>query len=946
MEEYLKQLARTIYERNQNLEQLTLVFPNRRATLYFRKHLADIIDKPIFTPRLITIEDFITSFTNLKIPDKLELIHRLHAVYNQEVGLARENFDEFYFWGDMLLRDFDEIDKYLISAEQLFRDLRNQKELDSGFDYLTEEQRNFLLNFWKGFEGSLTDNKQKFIQVWGKLFNLYEVYRNTLWNEGLAYEGMVHRHVAENLASLGNRYDPAHLWFVGFNALTKAEEKIISSFVEGGSTMSWDGDEYYVNNRAQEAGEFIREYQEHPVLKRTFTENFPSHFRSNKSITVLGAAQPIGQAKLMCQVLEKELAKGLVPEDTLIVLPDEKLLMPVLYGMPTAIDKLNVTMGYSLGNTSFFNLIELLVELQIASRHGYHHHRQVLALLSHPYLIAADPAAANAKRKEILNHNWIQIPTSYLASIIPLHRLVFGEVEGGLLSYVRNILQEIGTLDSVLDLDREFAFHFIRLINRMQDVIGFHEQPEDRKEWIKSLKSFLRLLRQLARLDKIPFSGEPLKGLQIMGVLETRNLDYKNVFILSLNEGVFPAFSGKGSYLPYNIRKAYSLPTTEHQDAIYAYLFYRVLQRAENIFLFYNTETDPLGQGEKSRYLQQLMFESGLKLEKKILHNTVRPVSVQPIQINKDEAVLEAIQKLNTGTPRFLGISPSALSTYLDCRLRFYFKHVARIREPKEVEDELGARELGNFLHKVMEWFYKELATKKRSNQVEPGDFSNLDETIDKLIDHAFVTTYNLNPGQKVEYVGQRVVIHKLVKSFAERILKQDSGYAPFTMEGVEQEGLLHRVKIEAAPGFAVIGGKIDRVDRKNGMVRIIDYKTGSDKLNFENVESLFKRDKKRNKAAFQALLYAFLYQSNRPLSPGDQLKAGIINREFLFSEEQEFGLRMGNEPLDDVQELLGEFRLHLVALLEEIFNPQTPFDQTPDVELCTFCPYKNICYR
>lgn len=946
MEAYLKQLARTIYERNQNLEQLTLIFPNRRAALYFRKHLADIIDKPIFTPRLITIEDFISSFTDLKIPDKLELVHRLHIVYNQEVGLALENFDEFYFWGDMLLRDFDEIDKYLISAEQLFRDLRNQKELDSGFDYLTEEQRNFLMDFWRGFEGVLTDNKQKFIHVWGKLFHLYEVYRNTLWKEGLAYEGMVHRHVADNLASIAARYDPAHVWFIGFNALTKVEERIISYFVESGSKMSWDADEYYVNNRAQEAGEFIREYQEHAVLKQTFTENFPSHFRSNKSITVLGAAQPIGQAKLMCQVLKQQLEKGLVPEDTLIVLPDEKLLMPVLYGIPSGIDKLNVTMGYSLGNTSFFNLIELLVELQMASRNEYHHHRQVLALLSHPYLIAADPVAANTKRKEILNHNWIQIPKSYLATMIPLHRMVFGEVEAGLLSYLRSILQEIGTLDSVLDLDREFAFHFIRLINRMQDVIGFQQQPEDRKEWIKSLKSFLRLLRQLARLDKIPFSGEPLKGLQIMGVLETRNLDYKNVFILSLNEGVFPAFSGKGSYLPYNIRRAYSLPTTEHQDAIYAYLFYRVLQRAENIFLFYNTETDPLGQGEKSRYLQQLIFESGLKLEKVILHNTVRPVSVQPILINKDEAVLEAIHKLNTGTPRFMGISPSALSTYLDCRLRFYFKHVARIREPKEVEDELGARELGNFLHRVMEWFYKDLATKKRNNRVEAGDFSNLDDTINKLIDHAFMTTYNMDPGKKVDYSGQGVVIHNLVKSFAERILTEDRDNAPFTMEAVELEGLLHRVKINCAPGFAVIGGKIDRVDRKDGLVRIVDYKTGSDKLNFESVESLFKRDKKRNKAAFQALLYAFLYQTNRPLAPGDQLKAGIINREYLFAESQEFGLRMDDQPIEDVQALLDGFKTHLVALLEEIFSPDTSFDQTSDVEVCKTCPYKNICYR
>lgn len=320
----------------------------------------------------------------------------------------------------------------------------------------------------------------------------------------------------------------------------------------------------------------------------------------------------------------------------------------------------------------------------------------------------------------------------------------------GLLPYLQSVLQEVGSLESILDLDREFAFQFIKLLNRVQDVTGV-QTPDvtDRKEFVKSLRSFLRLLRQLARAEKIPFSGEPLKGLQIMGVLETRNLDYKNVFILSLNEGAFPSFGGKGSYVPFNIRKAYALPTTEHQDAMYAYLFYRMLQRAENVFLFYNTETDQLGQGEKSRYLQQLIFESGLKLESQVLHNPVMPLAIDPIIIQKTDEVQQAIMKLNEGNTYFKGISPSALTTYLDCRLRFYFKHVARVKEPDEVEDELGARELGNFLHKVMEKFYKNLAQRKRNKQVEAGDFADALPAIDKLMDEVFTTTYNMEPGKK-----------------------------------------------------------------------------------------------------------------------------------------------------------------------------------------------------
>lgn len=947
MESFLKELARKINAEPQ-FEQLTFIFPNRRASLYFRKHLSEVITKPVFSPRLITIEDFIASFSGYQVPDKLELVHKLHGVYSEIIGTHKESFDEFYFWGEMLLRDFNEIDKYLVNAEQLFKDLRNQKELDASFDYLTDEQKKFLLDFWSEFDVHITENKKQFLNVWGRLFNLYESYRKHLQQQGLAYEGLVHREVAENIASLSaKRYVPVQLRFVGFNALTKAEEKILSHFVAQGSQIIWDGDEYYVNNKAQEAGEFFREYQQHEVLKQTFTQTFPSNFRSAKSIKVLGAAQPIGQAKLMGQILQAELEKGLVSEDTLIVLPDEKLLMPVLYGLPSGIEKLNVTMGYSLGNTSFFNLLELLVELQIAKRKEYFNHRQVLALLAHPYVIAADAGLASTRRREIQKGNWVQIPQGYLASVSPLHRVLFGDLNEGLLPYLHNVLHEVGSLESILDLDREFAFQFIKLLNRIQDIIGVQTpDPTERKEFVKSMRSFLRLLRQLARAEKIPFSGEPLKGLQIMGVLETRNLDYKNVFVLSLNEGAFPSFGGKGSYVPFNIRKAYTLPTTEHQDAMYAYLFYRMLQRAENVFLFYNTETDQLGQGEKSRYLQQLIFESGLKLESRVLHNPVMPMAIEPINIEKTEEVQQGILKLNEGNSHFKGISPSALVTYLDCRLRFYFKHVAKVKEPDEVEDELGARELGNFLHKVMEKFYKNLAQQKRNKQVEAGDFADAGKIVDKLIDEVYTANYNMEPGKKVEYEGQSVIIQKLVKSFAVRILEEDKAMAPFTMEAVEAEGLLHRVKISHAPGYAVLGGKIDRVDRKDDLLRIVDYKTGSDKLDFEGVASLFDRnDKKRQKAVFQTLLYGFLYHTNFPLKANDRMLTGIMNRELLFSNSR-FGLTLNKEQVENVIPLMTEFNAHLTALLEEIFDPAVPFDQTQELANCKFCPYKSICYR
>ncbi|HYC86526.1 MAG TPA: PD-(D/E)XK nuclease family protein, partial [Chryseosolibacter sp.] len=442
---------------------------------------------------------------------------------------------------------------------------------------------------------------------------------------------------------------------------------------------------------------------------------------------------------------------------------------------------------------------------------------------------------------------------------------------------------------------------------------------------------------------------EPLSGLQIMGVLETRNLDFKNVFLLSLNEGSFPAAAQKGSYIPYNIRKAYGLPTQEHQDAIYSYLFYRVLQRAENIFLFYNSETDVLGQGEMSRYLQQLIYESGINIEQQILHNPIQPMGVKPITIRKNHSVMEDLVKLNAGNSYFQGISPSALNAYLECRLKFYFRHVARIKEPAEVEEELDARVLGNFLHELMEKFYLDIQARKGSKFIEASDFDGHEARVEQLIDKVFINAYHLDPSRKVSYDGQRLVVREVVKRFAARIVEMDRAYAPFSIEALEQGGMTYALPIDVSPFKAVLGGKIDRVDRKGNILRIIDYKTGKDKLNFDTVASLFARDENRNKAAFQTVLYALLYKRNFMAGgqyAGDKLVPGLINRLNLFDDEFTFGLKLAGEPIADIEPVLAEFETRLTEIFNELFNPEVPFDQTTDFNNCANCPYGQLCYR
>jgi len=976
MTPFLLSLAKTLFQKHQQLDELTVVFPNRRAILYFRKHLSSLLTKPAFAPRLMTIEDFIGEFSTLKVPDKLELIFRLYTAYTDIIAGSshkpgnEEPFDKFYFWGDMLLRDFDEADKYMIPAQQLFKDLRNQKELDSSFDYLTEEQRDFLVSFWSSFEDQLSENKRKFLDVWGKLYQLYSDYKKQLFADGLAYEGMLHRSVAESIATLKKEDSISrYVAFAGFNALTKAEETIICYFVERDlADVFWDVDEYYLNNNTQEAGKFFREYQQHKILGKTFSSVIPSNFGSGqggdndakgKSIRIFGAAEPVGQAKLMAQVLGEQLAVGIDPEDTLIVLPDEKLLLPVLHGISPALDKLNITMGFPVSSTPLFNLIELLVEMQINRKHDHFSHRQVLSVLSHPYMVAADAGIATAKRKEILSNNWVHIPKTYLATGVTLHRLVFSEVRHNMLNYLRDAVTCIGELDSLGELDKEYAIHFLKLLNRMQEVIGdgygvrqdgempSGSFPEElpAKVYQASLKSFLRLFRQLIQSSRIPFSGEPLRGLQIMGVLETRNLDYKNVFILSMNEGAFPSSGNSGSYIPFNIRRAYGLPTMEHQDAMYAYLFYRMLQRSENIFLFYNSETDVLGQGEMSRYLQQLVYESGRQMEKRILHNPIQPRPVNPVVITKDESLLEKLVKLSRGNERYSGISPSALNTYVECRLRFYLRHVARIKEPAEVEEDLDARVLGNFLHEVMELFYREIIEKKNSQLIETRDLEDDEAVLDKLIDRVFIAAYRLDPRKQVQYEGQRLVVREVVKRFAHRIVEMDSQYAPFKIEALELGGLSYAIKLDRFPGAVTLGGKIDRIDRKGDVLRVIDYKTGKDQLEFESIASLFSRDGKRNKAAFQTILYALLYKMNAPAADV-KIVPGLINRMNLFDKNFRFGFSMDKTNVDNIDLHLPEFEGHLKALLEELFNPEVPFDQTPVMETCKFCAYQGICYR
>ena len=960
MKPFLKELAEEIFEKHGGqLDDLTIVFPNRRAGLFFRKYLAESIAQPVWSPNILSLEDFVRNLTTLQSLDKLSLIFKLYESYKKH-NKAEEGFDRFFYWGEMLLKDFDELDRYLIDAQNLFTNLLRQKELDATFDFLTDAQKKIILDFWSNFDPNDSKEKRNFIKIWDILFKVYDSFTENLKANNQAYLGMMYREVAEKMEADELLIENQKVLFAGFNALTPSEEKIITWFVKNRSSeIFWDVDAYYFNNSIQEAGMFLRAYKEKAIFERSFEKEVPRNLEANeKTIKIIGISSKIGQARTLSQQVAEVLKIGASPEKTVVVLPDENLLFPVLNALPEAVDKVNVTMGYPLRNTPLYNLFEYLIEMQLKLRLSKDKklsfpHRQVLAVLKHPSIINYNRVLATKNIKHIERNNRIFVADEELEKDESLYPLIFRKVEaaGDIFDYLNDMLLQVvqnGEEDKNT-LEQEYAFHFYTQLNRFKEIVK--EQNITLK-----LEVFLKLFRQIIQSIKIPFTGEPLNGLQIMGVLETRNLDFDNVFILSMNEGLFPAQGNLHSFIPYNIRKAYSLPTYDHQDAIYAYLFYRILQRAKNIQIFYNTESEALGGGEMSRYLQQLIYESDLNIEKVILSQEIETVEVKEIAILKNAKVMAGLDKYIVGkTVENKRLAPSALTTYLDCRLKFYFKYIANIKEPEALEEEVDAKVFGNILHEALEALYQNHIEKNKTNVVKEADFKSLISGLEDCIDAAFGKHFGTPQGKKYKYEGRNVIVKEIIKKFTKKVLALDKSYAPFEVLGLEMgeaDGIVLDLNIKAGQRDITVGlkGIIDRVDRKENVVRVIDYKTGKDETTFSTVADLFDRSlDKRNKVAMQTLFYSLLYQ-NKHSSKAAVMTPAVFNSKEMFGEKFDYRLKYKEQRksivLFDAKPFLEEYKGHLKALLEELFDVEVPFDQTDDVTKCGYCAYKDICRR
>ncbi len=958
MTPFLYKVAEVFYARYGNeLYRRTFVFPNRRAGVFFQKYLAEIAGKPLFSPRVITISELFASLSDYRPADHIEMLVILYNCY-QEINRSEESFDDFLYWGEMLLNDFDDTDKYLADAGQLYRNVQDFRSLDDDLSHLTEEQIAAIRRFWSHFmpvEGNET--KERFQQTWKILFELYSSFRTALQDKGIAYEGMMFREVAER-AKMGDMAAPdtGEYIFVGLNALTPAETLLMEQLRNRGmADFYWDYDSPFLRDEMNRASYRVKE---NLLL---FPSRDPLPFSTPESrlpeVELIGISSGVGQARHVSQILSELVTSGAIPNpdeaiNTAIVLPDENLLLPVLYSIPKAFGKVNVTMGYGLTHAAVASLVEQIALLQqnLRSRNGEiaFFHRYVKAVLRHPLVSSAAPAESEALQSHILTYNRIVVPRSE----IPPHPLLqhiftpvahWEEIPEYLKTIFTYLYQQLtdqkhsgdqaeGSSRAV-DLEREFIVQYNKTVTRLQDRLKDVQQI--------TAETFFRLLRNLARSISVAFSGEPLSGLQVMGVLETRALDFENLIILSVNEGVLPQRNATTSFIPYSLRKGFGLPTYEQQDSTYAYHFYRMISRARRIYLLYDTRTgEELQSGEVSRYFYQMkyLYNDAFRITERVATYDVAAPKVAPVTVVKSEEVMRKLDAFRAGGERSL--SASLVNVYINCPLKFYFTALEGLSEEEAVEETVEADVFGSIFHRLMETLYN----RHKGMTITPDLLTSLvkDETLlNRTLERAFARYYFRDENHPRPLEGQHYLIGEILKSYVKQTLEMDKQFTPFSYLGSEyQFKSSYRVNDELEISFK---GSIDRIDRVGDSVRIIDYKTGKGETTFREMATLFDASKnKRPYQILQVLIYGLFYLQE---NPGTVISPALYYLRSVYDRFEPV-IRYDKHPVSDLSLLLPEFRHHFDALLEEIFNPALPFRQTENIRSCEWCPFRELCNR
>lgn len=959
MESFLKLVAADLYKHTEgNLAHTAVVFPNKRAGLFFNEYLAQESDSPIWSPAYVSISELFRSLSPWEVGDPVKLVCELYKIFRRETQ-STETLDDFYFWGEMLISDFDDADKNKVDTDKLFSNLQDLRNIMDDYTFIDDEQEEAIRQLFQNFSiERRTALKERFISLWDVLGNIYKGFRESLASQNIAYEGMMYRHVIEHLDVDKLPYEK--YVFVGFNVLNKVEHTLFTQLRDAGKAVFyWDYDEFYRRENRQavthEAGEFIRRNL------RDFPSPLPDELFNNlskpKEVHYIASSTENAQARYLPQWIRNNLT---TPEkETAVVLCNEALLQPVLHSLPAEVKHVNITMGFPLSQTPVYSFLIALLELHTHGfnfKSGRYTFQSVVTLLKHPYTRQLT-GQAELLEKELTRDNRFYPLPGELGKDEFLTRL-FTPLSGNLNLCIRlsETLQQVagiyqtntsgtGDTDAFSQLYRESLFKAYTTINRFRTLIEEDEltvQPE----------TFRRLLVKVLSATNIPFHGEPAIGMQVMGVLETRNLDFRHLVLLSVNEGQLPKSGGDSSFIPYNLRKAFGMTTIEHKIAVYAYYFYRLLQRAERITLMYNTSSDGLNRGEWSRFMLQFLIEWPHPITRQFLEAGQSPQGTSPITVEKTPDVMRRMQSLFDvrANPK-AKFSPSALNYYLDCPLKFYYRYVAGLSAPDEVSAEIDSATFGSIFHYAAEHIYKDLTTHGKVIHKEALETLLRNEVkLQDYVDAAFKELFfHVPQNEKPEYNGVQLINSAVIARYLKQLLQNDLRYAPFTFVASEIE-VDEPIDIQTPRGVikSRIGGIIDRMDSKDGTLRIVDYKTGGDADTPPNVESLFVPDKKRSNYVFQTFLYAAIMCRKQPTM---KIAPALLYIHRAATETYSPVIQMGEprkpkEAVEDFSRYEKEYRERLQGLLEEIFHPEKSFTQTETIEKCAYCDFKALCRR
>lgn len=928
MEAFLEKVAKQLLDKHAgDMREVAVVFNNHRSGIFLQKHFAKLTQDSLYIPEIIGIDDLVARLGRRKIMPNEFLLFELYRIHE---GMEHENrkfqkFEEFISFGEMLLADFSEIDQYCVDAKALFDNLYELKELGE----------------WHIDEPNLSPMQKQYLAFYQSLYQYYQKLHTTLAGKNQAYHGMAYREVAEEIDTLIEEYLPKQIYFVGFNALSECEARIIRAYVRRGiGHMITDGDAYYYDIMGQhEAGQFLRKH------KSQFDEigGYPEHFKEGlKKIQIVDCAENVLQAKYVGQLLQDK-QNGIPPEETAIVLADESLLVPMLNSLPANIERTNVTMGFPFTASEAHSLMLKLYSLYARAHGRLFYHQDILDIVSDHFvsqLLHAEnirsALTSTLKKNTVIRADWhsleeiggelgIEIgkidflfstgtpsPDEFLDRARRLTMMLYDEkVANDNIKETEALACLLQIIDHFIDLQREYHF-------------------------VDSLSTLQRVYSKLAQRRSIAFLGEPLSGLQILGVLETRNLDFRRVIMLSTNEGLLPSGRGNNTLIPYQLKVRFNIPTYQEKDAVYAYHFYRFLQCAEEVVLVYNSESDGMGKGEPSRFILQVkdelkkQYPDNIVIESLSVTANSHPSNTPRENVGKKtDAVMNRLEKIAHGK----GFSPSALNNYRNCPMKFYYENVLKARQKDEVSDDLDQSEVGNCIHEILEETYQKDPEGKVSVATLKDQLSRVRDIVREKFDKMF---RNGSPHEGRNLLLQSVAENQISSFLQSEIRLLESGHS-IKISHVEFE-MRHELEMDlnGKSCTAVISGKADRIDQFDGTTRIIDYKSGG----VEDKDLKADSNGEMPDKLFQLMTYSWLWQQKA--EPTQEFVAGIVP---LRNIGGEFMPAVWNSQTSIDKEALSQFEAELKLLVGEIMNPTTDFVPNHKSKSCKYCPMSVLCH-